>query len=62
MGRVWGIISDRILRGDIPSEALSRKRLETDDRPHPEAVKRASGRSLGKGHKRDGTKGQGLRE
>jgi hypothetical protein len=48
--------------GRIPADALPSKRLEVDDRPSPAAVRNGSGRSLGAGLRRDGTRGEGLRE
>lgn len=55
MGKLSGIISDRIRSGSVPAEAIWAGRLESDDRPSPDAVRHGSGRPLGAGHRRDGT-------
>lgn len=62
MKKLSGKISDRIRSGEIPPEALTNRRLPTDDRPHPSAVRHGSGHALGAGHRRDGTNGTGIRE
>lgn len=62
MRKLSGRISRRIRDGRIPVDALPTKRLEADDRPSPAAIRWGSGRSLGAGPRRDGTRGEGLRE
>ena len=62
MIKLRGRISNRIRDGRIPADALPAKRPETDDRPSPDAIRHGSGRALGAGWRRDGTRGEGIRE
>lgn len=44
-----GKITDRIRRGQIPAEALTKKRIRTDEAPSSNAILHASGTGLGAG-------------